>query len=108
MTLPACDWCYDEIAGDPLTTIDGVHHFCHLGCAKLYYDNVSKDIYYDSATYNRSFVNGKLSNQAREVFMKVGWMQLPQLPNWVLDKSYEETSHMDIRDRYVQGLKLIR
>lgn len=101
-----CNWCGSVIQGMPVTAYTG-EHFCTLACGKLYYDNVGV-FSYDAVDYNKLFVDNKLSQKAREVYIKVGHNMIAQLPYYKCEDKLTPEYKCDIRDRYIKLLKLIR
>lgn len=94
-----CSFCGQPISLAPLDSFDG-HHFCHLVCAKLYYDNINQ-IKVDMSNYKYLYNTRQLSKLAIEVYEKLNGTLFYMLP---ISKINENDSRVDARNNYVKVL----
>ena len=74
-----CSYCGQPIVLAGLNTFDDRHHFCHLVCAKLYYDNVEK-IKVNMTQYQKMYSSHQLSQLATEIYDKLNGTLFYMLP----------------------------
>lgn len=97
-----CNFCHQPIAFASVDTYSG-EHFCHLACAKLYYDNVDK-IKLNFRLYQRAYTNQQLSPLAVNIYEKLEGTLFNMLPIGKCDI----TNPIKCRDDYVETLLKIK
>lgn len=74
-----CSFCGQLIELAPVNTFDNKHHFCHLVCAKLYFDNIER-VKIDMTNYQRLFISKQLSKLSMDIYSKLGSTMFYMLP----------------------------
>lgn len=94
-----CSFCGQTISLAPLDSYDG-HHFCHIVCGKLYYDNIQQ-IKVDMTNYRYLYITKQLSKTAIDIYDKLNGTLFCMLPISKIDPS---TSRTEARDNYIKVL----